>query len=662
MSANREIDLTDATLIRKDKRKVRFERDLTDFVTPDPVGEELVEQVETVSQFYADLEAEEARQTAAIITKAFAPAPAQAPAPAPAPATAPATATAPVTAPATASAPAPALAPAPAPAPVPTQTSVPTPASAPAPAASPPVPLLPVAGPLFASATQRFPSPPPPYSNTANPTPVLIGSSSIAPIIIDSPLPSPVLPSLDIIGSGTRERPFVIMEEGDSRKHPILIEDDDNVLIPAKKMKKEENVLLKVAKVQPAKAVPKKLRKSNLPTKATIRAAISTQIQTPAFKALIADKLIKDVSNSKAIGNVIRTRKPDTDLAKKMTTAIDSILSKYNVTSADINTPTFVDDMDYEDPESAMGWTGKKRIIKEIPPFKPQYASKDEVKHLRAHISGGVHAFTVDNMPTTVTMPFPQYVYHKAKDWILEKSNAIVHKCSVSYLELRDHARSRVQMREGNPLPNIHEPISVYTSLPKGDDRSLFIVGSDETIIGYRFRLPEFLINKLEESDNLLPQKRKKKGRRGDFAHRHYAVWGLHMKVLQLSTEYRKDMGKGAEEWLEANKELFQYVTDKMQVGFPEQFTRTQRFKDDCSKSGYPLPVAGNWHGVAINQKMDQKGGDSHVDWNDSKTIFNCVIPYGIFKDGNLYLPGANVEVEVQHSTPSYEGSTRGAS
>ncbi|RPA70922.1 hypothetical protein BJ508DRAFT_336613 [Ascobolus immersus RN42] len=122
------------------------------------------------------------------------------------------------------------------------------------------------------------------------------------------------------------------------------------------------------------------------------------------------------------------------------------------------------------------------------------------------------------------------------------------------------------------------------------------------------------------------------------------------MKVLQHSTEYRKDMGKGAEDWLLANQELFQHVTDKMQVGFPKQFTKTQRFKDDCAKSGYPLPVAGNWHGVAINQRMNQKGGERHVDWNDSKTVFNCVIPYGTFKNGNVFLPGVNVEIEVQRT------------
>ncbi|RPA73840.1 hypothetical protein BJ508DRAFT_333673 [Ascobolus immersus RN42] len=433
------------------------------------------------------------------------------------------------------------------------------------------------------------------------------------PVIIEDD--NVITSTLQSTGTGTIIDPIIIdgIKNGCSKKRPIIIYDSDED--GDKKRKKKNNVGNDLCENRSG-------RPRRLPSRATIKASIASTISIPALNTSVSARLGSAIDRVKSKETTVRN---NFVLSRQLSGAADRLLLDYDIASVDIHA-------------------------------------------YRAHISGGVHAFTTLNTPSTIANPFRRVVFHRAKEWMLEKSNAIIDNCPLSYLELRDHTRSRVQMKEGDRLWNADHPIKVlkpdpsrnhsnraannqvYPSLPPGDNRSLFIVASDGVIIGYRFRIPDNLIDTLEQADSLLPQKTKKKGRRGDFAHRHYAVWGLHMRILQLSTELRKDLGKGAEEWLEANSNLFQFVTEKMRVGFPEQYTKTQRFKDDCRKSGYPLPVAGNWHGVAINQRMDNKGGDSHVDWNDSKTIFNCVIPYGRFQDGNIYLPGANVEIEARRT------------
>lgn len=155
------------------------------------------------------------------------------------------------------------------------------------------------------------------------------------------------------------------------------------------------------------------------------------------------------------------------------------------------------------------------------------------------------------------------------------------------------------------------------------------IVGSEDVPLAYRFRLPNHLIENLEKVDSLLPQRKKHNAGCSDFVHRHYASWGLHMKVIQESLEYRQVKARGGKAWLSANAELFRYVTEWLQLGFPEQFTRMERYNNDCQFTGFPRSMAGGWHGLAINQGMDINGGDRHLDWNDCKTVFNCVIPIG---------------------------------
>ncbi|RPA84651.1 hypothetical protein BJ508DRAFT_323558 [Ascobolus immersus RN42] len=291
-------------------------------------------------------------------------------------------------------------------------------------------------------------------------------------------------------------------------------------------------------------------------------------------------------------------------------------------------------------------------------PSKRILPTSDALQKAYRHRSN-INAFTWQNTPP-ITCKFSTYHQNRLREWLYHNSNKIVHKVPVTYLQLRDQARSKVQFTKGLPLPNATLPTSLIPSFQDEDDRSLLITDSENTPLAFRFRIPVHLIENLEKVDSYLPQRKRKNAGRGDFVHRHFAVWGLHMKVLKQSVEFRRDKDKGGQAWLDANSELFQYLTEQLQLGFPEQFTRMERYRQDCAKTGYPTPMAGGWHGLAINQRMDKNGGDRHLDWNDTKTVFNAVVPYGTWDKesdrhqpwvgGNVFLPSLNLELELRRA------------
>ncbi|CUS06608.1 unnamed protein product, partial [Tuber aestivum] len=142
-------------------------------------------------------------------------------------------------------------------------------------------------------------------------------------------------------------------------------------------------------------------------------------------------------------------------------------------------------------------------------------------------------------------------------------------------------------------------------------------------ILAYRFRYPEHLLYKLRDSFQLLPS-----------------------DIMQ-SREYCHDH-PASQTWLDANKELFDYVSHNLRMINPEMymlFTSIDQYLPDNFTR-----MAGAWHGVAINECMVPNGTnlETHVDWKDINYGYNAVLPWGDFGGGNLIFWQARIVYEVR--------------
>lgn len=186
--------------------------------------------------------------------------------------------------------------------------------------------------------------------------------------------------------------------------------------------------------------------------------------------------------------------------------------------------------------------------------------------------------------------------------------------------------------------------------------------GKGEQILGYRLRLPPHLIEKLKQTTTMLPKIAKKNEGRGNFCKRHYALWADYAHHPYYNSEFLKD-GEAGIRWLEANLELFQYLSNVLRFVDPEGYLRmtTHKWLDGLmvkggvhlgQKGGQELAsrplhkLAGAWCGLVINQDQT-RGGVPHRDWEDVKKGYNCVVPYGDWEGGDLLLWELRKRVEI---------------
>ena len=204
--------------------------------------------------------------------------------------------------------------------------------------------------------------------------------------------------------------------------------------------------------------------------------------------------------------------------------------------------------------------------------------------------------------------------------------------------------------------PQAVQSFSVYPS----NLGPLEIRDQQGVILGYRFRIPNQLIETLNESTTHLPTaKRAQVGGgnpniRGNYQCRHYAVWADYASKYRESGELERD-GDDGRAWLDANQELFNFCSHQLRLVSPEQYVRMtgavakdmRRFK---GKTGMRFnPLAGAWHGVAINQGMQEDESESHQDVMDNKGLFNCVVPFGDgFGGGDLVLWEMKMRIGLQ--------------
>ena len=162
-------------------------------------------------------------------------------------------------------------------------------------------------------------------------------------------------------------------------------------------------------------------------------------------------------------------------------------------------------------------------------------------------------------------------------------------------------------------------------------------------LLAYRFPLPLHLVDTLEENDKLLPNVKTSNAGRGTFSHRHYAAWGDYKKEVYHSSEYLRDRPR-SDQWLAANHQLFKHLSNTLRMLDPQMFIATTNFPHlKCP------PLAGAWHGVAINQGMtSENGGDVHQDWQDSHKVLNCAVPYGTWTGGDVALWQLKMKIQVQ--------------
>ena len=85
----------------------------------------------------------------------------------------------------------------------------------------------------------------------------------------------------------------------------------------------------------------------------------------------------------------------------------------------------------------------------------------------------------------------------------------------------------------------------------------------------------------------------------------------------------------------------------------PDQYVHCRNdFKEKMAEvdgpDGNPLqPAAGVWHALAVNLNQVGVGVKTHVDWKDTKSVFNCLIPWGNWTGGDLVLWPLKMRIQI---------------
>lgn len=259
-------------------------------------------------------------------------------------------------------------------------------------------------------------------------------------------------------------------------------------------------------------------------------------------------------------------------------------------------------------------------------------------------------AFTRHNLPGGIPKGsiLETEVKRLLEEWEDNRKDLLVLKSAILYITLRQRSRQRKGL-----LPLFWEAEAAI----KGCATYPSSLGPVEirdgrgVILGYRFRIPDRLIQILNHSTaSLQPTPQRARGGGGDplirgkFQVRHYAVWSDYSSHYREGKELARDKDEGRE-WLETNKELFDYCSQQLRFLCPEQYVKmTGSVVKDMQRAqgpaGKPLkPLAGAWHGVAINEGLQGDESKGHQDCMDDKRLFNCVVPFGNgFSGGDLVL------------------------
>jgi hypothetical protein len=109
------------------------------------------------------------------------------------------------------------------------------------------------------------------------------------------------------------------------------------------------------------------------------------------------------------------------------------------------------------------------------------------------------------------------------------------------------------------------------------------IIDTEGEILEYRYRIKPDLLKTLEETTEALPTAKVNAYNRGDYPTHHYTVWCDYSKVPFESAEYQKEL-PASREWCDKNKELFEYLSEGLQIISPMTYVRyrgTQPYLQD---------------------------------------------------------------------------------
>ena len=207
-----------------------------------------------------------------------------------------------------------------------------------------------------------------------------------------------------------------------------------------------------------------------------------------------------------------------------------------------------------------------------------------------------------------------------------------------------------ITLKEDSKSTSKH--LAVLDTATAGDSSKFMVIPSSEThhaivdsngfLLGYRYCIPNDKLDKLIKSTTNLPFTRADAGKRGQYPTCHYTVWCKYTTDPFYSKEYMDDHPV-SEEWCNANQELFKYLTNGLRMISPDTYARYAGAREYLGKNGLE-PCCGVWFGVAINQDVT---GDTGIHQDLGDHGYNCVVPWGEYKGGELILWQLEMAVEL---------------
>ncbi|KAI9772246.1 MAG: hypothetical protein M1840_000995 [Geoglossum simile] len=187
-------------------------------------------------------------------------------------------------------------------------------------------------------------------------------------------------------------------------------------------------------------------------------------------------------------------------------------------------------------------------------------------------------------------------------------------------------------------------------------------------LLAYRVRLPEKLYQGLVDTEPLIPPKKVKSHSRGTTVNRHWGLWRKYSIDLHMSGNYLRDL-PNSQQWLNANKDLFQYLTDVLRLLDPQMYIRYISIKDFLPPD--IQPACGAWYACAINQDMTMDG-IAHLDRSNYYCGLNVVVGWGDYTSSKLVLWDLGLVLEllpgdailflgriITHNTVDIQGGVR---
>ncbi|KAI9763237.1 MAG: hypothetical protein M1840_000812 [Geoglossum simile] len=225
--------------------------------------------------------------------------------------------------------------------------------------------------------------------------------------------------------------------------------------------------------------------------------------------------------------------------------------------------------------------------------------------------------------------------------------------------------------RTGNRNEGLEEILNEdwrqFQLLP-ADGRHLRVEDKRKQLLAYRFQLPEKFTQTLANTENLIPVKPVQIHSHHATTNRHWGLWKGRISEPCMTADYARDL-PFSQQWLDANRELFQYLSNNLRLLQPEMYVRYSSITRFLPAE--VRPVCGAWYTCAINQNttMDEV---AHLDQNNYYCGLNVVVGWGDYKSAKLVLWDLKVVVEmlpgdaiffpgsaITHSTVDVRGESR---